>query len=311
MTSKEFDKHRSGHPGRELAKLLGRSQTERVIFSGMFAICGSVLVAGGSRLIWAGGSSYYALAGLAFVLVAVLIYRGSAWACWAVAILILTTLIWAISEVGLDWWQLVPRGDLVVVLGAILVLPWVARRHALSAEGVVFRSGHLALAGSLFACGIIAIVALVERQHDTAGDLPGGNLAGAGAPPGAGKDWTAYGGTNAGDRYSTMDQITPQNVNQLQKTWTFHTRDVRRKGDPVETTYEVTPLKIDDTLYLCTPHDLVFALDAETGQEKWHYDPKDSTAIVSDHATSDVPRSFLFRHERTTGDGAAHCNRLH
>ena len=36
----------------------------------------------------------------------------------------------------------------------------------------------------------------------------------------------------------------------------------------------MTPLKIDDTLYLCTPHDLVFALDAETGREKWRFDAK-------------------------------------
>lgn len=54
----------------------------------------------------------------------------------------------------------------------------------------------------------------------------------------------------------------------------FHTGDVRRKDDPAETTYEVTPLKVGKTLYLCTPHDLVFALDAETGLEKWRYDPK-------------------------------------
>ena len=91
---------------------------------------------------------------------------------------------------------------------------------------------------------------------------------------GADKDWTAYGGTSAGTRYSRLDQITPQNVRQLQVAWTFHTGDLRGPGDPVETTYEVTPLKVDQTLYLCTPHDLVFALNAETGQELWRYDPK-------------------------------------
>ena len=66
----------------------------------------------------------------------------------------------------------------------------------------------------------------------------------------------------------------PRNVDQLQIAWVFHTGDFRGKDDPVETTYEVTPLKIDGSLYLCTPHDLVFALDAETGREKWRYDPK-------------------------------------
>jgi quinoprotein glucose dehydrogenase len=274
MTSKSFDKHESGRPDRDFAMASGRSQIERIAFFAMFAIIGLVLVAGGSWLTWVGGSSYYVLAGSAFIFVAALIYRGSAWTCWAYVILILTTLIWAISEVGLDWWQLMPRGNLVVAIGVVLVLPWVARRHALSAEGLVFRSGHLALAGSLVVCGIVATVALVARPHDVAGDLPKGNFADVGPAFAAGKDWLAYGGTNAGDRYSMLDQITPQNVNQLQQAWVFHTGDVRGNGDPVETTYEVTPLKVDDTLYLCTPHDLVFALDVETGHEKWRYDPK-------------------------------------
>ena len=36
----------------------------------------------------------------------------------------------------------------------------------------------------------------------------------------------------------------------------------------------MTPLKIGDTLYLCTPHNFAIALDAATGKEKWRYDPK-------------------------------------
>ena len=40
-----------------------------------------------------------------------------------------------------------------------------------------------------------------------------------------------------------------------------------------ETTYQVTPLKVRDTLYLCTPHNWAIALDAATGKEKWKYDP--------------------------------------
>lgn len=37
---------------------------------------------------------------------------------------------------------------------------------------------------------------------------------------------------------------------------------------------KLPPLKIADTVYLCTPHDLVIALDAETGAKKWRYDPQ-------------------------------------
>jgi quinoprotein glucose dehydrogenase len=47
--------------------------------------------------------------------------------------------------------------------------------------------------------------------------------------------------------------------------WTFRTGDFAGKNDPGETTFEVTPIKIRDTLYLCSPHQRLFAVDAKTG----------------------------------------------
>jgi len=47
----------------------------------------------------------------------------------------------------------------------------------------------------------------------------------------------------------------------------------RRPRDVGETTYEATPLKIGDTLYLCTPHSWALALDADTGAVRWRFDP--------------------------------------
>ena len=38
--------------------------------------------------------------------------------------------------------------------------------------------------------------------------------------------------------------------------------------------FEATPIKVGDLLYFCTPHDIVVALDADTGKERWRYDPK-------------------------------------
>jgi quinoprotein glucose dehydrogenase len=91
-------------------------------------------------------------------------------------------------------------------------------------------------------------------------------------------DWTEYGGSGFGQRYSALRQITPQNVSGLKEAWHFHTGDVRgRQGDPHETTYEVTPLKIGNRVFLCTPHQYVIALDATTGKEVWRYDPKVQT----------------------------------
>src|SRR5689334_9886929 len=56
-----------------------------------------------------------------------------------------------------------------------------------------------------------------------------------------GRNGDAWGGTNFGDRYSPLTQITPKNVAQLRVAWTFRTGDRRGPNDPTETTDEVTP----------------------------------------------------------------------
>ena len=44
-------------------------------------------------------------------------------------------------------------------------------------------------------------------------------------------------------------------------------------GRTAGTEYQVTPLVIDGLLYYCTPYARVFALDPETGEERWIFDP--------------------------------------
>jgi quinoprotein glucose dehydrogenase len=248
----------------------------RYVLAAICAVAGLGLAFGGLWLIALEGSPFYFIQGTTFIVIAALFAVRNPLALWAYAALTVATLIWALSEVGLDWWQLVPRGAFTIVLGVILLL-WGALARRPVAYNALTRSGVAALLLSIVASGAVALVATLHPSHDLAGSLPPRRAAASTsleAPPGKDKDWTAYGGTQAGQRYSTLDQITPENANQLTVAWTFHTGDVRAAIDPEETTYEVTPLKIDGTVYLCTPHDLVFALDAETGAEKWRFDPK-------------------------------------
>ncbi|HAJ7906186.1 TPA: PQQ-binding-like beta-propeller repeat protein, partial [Escherichia coli] len=60
---------------------------------------------------------------------------------------------------------------------------------------------------------------------------------------------------------------------------------VKQPNDPGEITNEVTPIKVGDTLYLCTAHQRLFALDAASGKEKWHYDPELKTNESFQHVT--------------------------
>jgi glucose dehydrogenase len=83
-------------------------------------------------------------------------------------------------------------------------------------------------------------------------------------------DWPAYGHDPGGMRYSPLTQITPANVSKLVRAWTYHARaDV---DSPARLRFtEVTPLVVDDLLYITTPFNQVVALDPETGKEIWNY----------------------------------------
>ncbi|WP_114392979.1 glucose/quinate/shikimate family membrane-bound PQQ-dependent dehydrogenase [Oleisolibacter albus] len=235
----------------------------------LLLIAGLFLGIGGAWLITLGGSWYYLLAGIAFLVTAFLVLRRHRLARPLYAVIIIVTLAWAVWEVGFDWWPLGTRGGLIVLLGIWLLTPWAVR------EETPWRPGRAALALAVVLSILVAGAALIRDPHDRNGRLNDQRVAGATAdspvPPG---EWHHYGRTLKAQRYSPLDQITPQNVGQLEQVWTYRTGDMKRPTDVTETTYQVTPLKVDDLLYLCTPHNLAIAIDATTGQERWRFDPK-------------------------------------
>jgi len=248
---------------------------------------GLALLAGGIWLASLGGSWYYIVAGLVFIATGILLIIRRREALWLYAAFVLGTLAWAVWEIGLDWWQLAPRGDVVFIVGLVLLLPWIARPLARADDPHPWRAAGLPLAGALAIAAVVGIAALFTDHHDLDGALPADAVAAAqpnyaGVPDG---DWHAWGRSNFGSRYSPLAKITRDNVKNLKIAWTYHTGDIRGPEDPQETTYEVTPLKVGDTLYLCTPHDFAIALDAETGQERWRYDPKINQSKGLQHLT--------------------------
>jgi quinoprotein glucose dehydrogenase len=60
---------------------------------------------------------------------------------------------------------------------------------------------------------------------------------------------------------------------------------MKMPNDPGELTNEVTPIKVGNMLYLCTAHQRLFALDAATGKEKWHFDPQLNSNPSFQHVT--------------------------
>ena len=93
-------------------------------------------------------------------------------------------------------------------------------------------------------------------------------------------DWPTYGKDSGGGHYSKATEITPENVKDLKKVWSHRSGDYHEGGNwreglgsNLQTSLGVTPILVDETLYYCTPYNRVFALDAETGEEKWVFDP--------------------------------------
>lgn len=81
-------------------------------------------------------------------------------------------------------------------------------------------------------------------------------------------DWSHYGGPQDGSRYSSLSQITTQNVAQLEVAWTYNTGDATERSQ-----IQCQPIVVNGLIYGSTPKLNVFALDAATGEEVWRFDP--------------------------------------
>ncbi len=100
-------------------------------------------------------------------------------------------------------------------------------------------------------------------------------LAAAEGPRSAAGDWAFYGGDAGGSRYSQLDQINKANVAELKPAWELHTGDVSDGSDDrPKSEFEATPIVVAGTMFLTTPFNRVLAIDPETGERKWSFDPK-------------------------------------
>ncbi|RVU05712.1 c-type cytochrome [Novosphingobium umbonatum] len=89
----------------------------------------------------------------------------------------------------------------------------------------------------------------------------------AGLSAKGGGDWASYHGNPAGDHFSSLTQITPANVAQLQPAWRIETG---------EGGLQTTPLVIDGVLYALTPDQQVLAVDGASGRKLWQRKLPDS-----------------------------------
>ncbi|WP_446918006.1 glucose/quinate/shikimate family membrane-bound PQQ-dependent dehydrogenase [Klebsiella pneumoniae] len=284
-----------------------KSQQSRLLvtLTALFAaFCGLYLLIGGAWLVVLGGSWYYPIAGLVMLGVTVMLFRGKRAALWLYAALLLATMIWGVWEVGFDFWALTPRSDILVFFGIWLILPFVWRRLPVPSAGAV---GALVVA-LLISGGMLTWAGFNDPQ-EVNGTLSADATPAAPISTVADGDWPAYGRNQEGQRFSPLKQINADNVKNLKEAWVFRTGDLKQPNDPGEITNEVTPIKVGDTLFLCTAHQRLFALDAATGKEKWHFDPQLNADPSFQHVTCRGVSYHEAKADNAPADVVADCPR--
>ncbi|WP_089137753.1 membrane-bound PQQ-dependent dehydrogenase, glucose/quinate/shikimate family [Vibrio rumoiensis] len=246
-------------------------------FSLLFILIGLCLAIGGAWLTSLGGSFYYLFAGLALLVSGVCIWKQKrTLSHYIYALFLLFTTLWAILESGIDWWPLSTRMGIPLLLAIPLLVTFKkANRPSTLSLFVIWAISSVITLGSIF-----------NTTHDIEGNLST-EIVSSNPDMGGIKDdaWTSYGRSNYGQRYSPLDQITTDNVAGLVPAWQIQTGDVKGPTDVGETTYQATPLKVGNTLYLCTPHNWLVALDADTGKKQWIFDAKVPAESQRQHQT--------------------------
>ena len=88
-------------------------------------------------------------------------------------------------------------------------------------------------------------------------------------------EWRYVGAEQSHTKYSAVDDINLTNVDQLEIAWEWEPGEL-----PLEEfgtrpgSFQAMPLMIDNVVYLSTMYTRVVALDADTGEELWAFDPE-------------------------------------
>jgi quinoprotein glucose dehydrogenase len=105
-----------------------------------------------------------------------------------------------------------------------------------------------------------------------------------------GADWPRSHGGDAGTRYSGLEQITRDNVRDLQVAWTY------RSGDGAGN-MQCNPIVVEGVMYAPTVGEHVVAVNAETGRELWRFKPGGQPAfrgLTYWHGDATHPDRLLF-----------------
>lgn len=97
--------------------------------------------------------------------------------------------------------------------------------------------------------------------------------------------WLTYHGDYSGRRHSALTAITPENVGQLKQVWRFQTGQNQA--------VKATPILADGVIYITMPDNL-WAIDARTAKELWHYTHPRNNAFHIGHRGAAVYKDTVY-----------------
>ncbi|AVI39369.1 putative membrane protein (plasmid) [Acinetobacter baumannii] len=133
-----------------------RSKNYRFFVILLHVLIALFLIIQGGKLVSLGGSSYYLIAGIAYLLIAILYTFRKVASLWLSILTFIATVIWAISEVQVfDFWQYIPR--LVVPTILFVLSLWASRSLITLSSEKVIAANRAGLVG--FIVCVIALIA--------------------------------------------------------------------------------------------------------------------------------------------------------
>ncbi|RWX76168.1 glucose/quinate/shikimate family membrane-bound PQQ-dependent dehydrogenase [Neorhizobium lilium] len=237
-----------------------------ILLGAALIAAGLFLTIGGGKLVMLGGSWYFLLAGIAVVLSGLLVILRRPSGALLFGLVTVLTAAWAVWEAGLEFWPLISRLLAFGVGATVIAFSYPLLRKS---------SGRTPAYAGSFVIGIVLAIASAAGFAGMFVAHPPVAFSGTPAPltpvdpAREQKNWEAYGNTSGGSRFAALDQITRDNIDKLQVAWTYHTGDTPISPGANGAEDQETPLQVGDRVFLCTPHNNVIAIDADTGKEIW------------------------------------------
>ena len=117
-----------------------------------------------------------------------------------------------------------------------------------------------ALRVRVLSIGALAILLLLAATLKNSAQVNSARLRSAAAEP---ANWLTYSGNTQGHRFSSLAQVTTENVQRLKPAWLYQVQDL--------SAFQTSPIVVDGVMYISEPPSHATALDTRTGRPLWVY----------------------------------------